>query len=104
MMSKKVTTLQRELEDLKAQITALETSLAEKPDYGMGKGDPAITRWEMDQAMLKRLQERVASLKQSIARIQQGTYGTCEQCGGSINPERLAILPDTKICIRCAQS
>jgi len=103
-MSKKVTALQHDLEDLRAQIAALNASLEEKPDYGMGKGDPAVTRWELDQAMLKRLEERAASLEQSIAQIQQGTYGTCERCGRPINPERLAVLPDTKLCIRCAQS
>lgn len=96
--------LQHELEDLKDQIAALEEALEEKPDYGMGKGDPAITRWELDQAMLDRLRERAASLERSISRISQGTYGICERCGKPINPDRLAVLPDTKMCIECARS
>ena len=96
--------LRRELEELRRQITALEKGLEAKPDYGMGKGDPSITRWELDQAMLSDLKDRADSLEQQVSRISQGTYGICEHCGAPINPDRLAVLPDTKLCITCARS
>lgn len=96
--------LQKELEELEAQIAALEAGLQEKPDYGLGQGDPAITRWEFDQAMLERLKERAESLRRALGRLNEGTYGVCERCGRPIHPDRLEVLPDTKICIKCAQS
>ncbi|MGD2143880.1 MAG: TraR/DksA C4-type zinc finger protein [Anaerolineae bacterium] len=96
--------LQRELEELREQIAALEVALEQKPDYGMGKGDPSITRWELDRAMLGELQERAASLRRQLSRISQGTYGICDRCGKRIDPDRLAVLPDTEICIECARS
>jgi RNA polymerase-binding transcription factor DksA len=96
--------LQRELEELRRQIVMLERGLEEKPDYGMGKGDPSITRWELDQVMLSDLKRRAHSLEQQLSRISQGTYGICERCGGPINPDRLAVLPDTTLCIECARS
>jgi len=96
--------LQRELDELRQQIAALEAGVEEKPDYGMGKGDPSITRWELDQAMLADLKERAASLEKQLSRISQGTYGICERCGKAIDPDRLAVLPDTNICIECARS
>jgi hypothetical protein len=34
----KTSILQRELDELRAQITALERALGEKPDCGLGKG------------------------------------------------------------------
>jgi RNA polymerase-binding transcription factor DksA len=97
-------TLQNELDRLREQIAKLEMALAEKPDYGLGKGDPAITRWELDQALLRQSRERAASLEQALSRLSQGTYGTCVQCGGPIHPDRLAVLPDAKVCIRCARA
>jgi len=100
----RTTTLQRELDELQAQIAALETALEEKPDYGLGKGDPAVTRWELDYALLQRLKERVASLERALSRMSQGTYGICERCGRPIHPDRLAVLPDARICIHCAQA
>ena len=96
--------LKRELKELREQITALETAVREKPDYGMGEGDPSITRWELDQAMLADLKERATSLERQVRRISQGTYGICEVCGEPINPDRLAVLPDTTVCISCARS
>lgn len=91
--------LQRKLDKLRTRMTALETALEEKHDDGA-----TTTRWGLNRARLQRLKKRVASLEQAISRIDQGTYGICESCGKPINPDRLAILPDTKICIHCAQS
>jgi DnaK suppressor protein len=99
-----INALQHELRGLQGQIAALEAATAEQPDYGLGKGDPAITRWELDQAMLERLKKRAASLERSIEQIDRGTYGTCKQCGKPIDPDRLAVLPGAEFCIRCAQA
>ena len=96
--------LQRELDELRAQIAALDRALEEKPDYGLGRGDPAVTRWELNQALLRRLKRRAASLEHALSQASQGTYGTCVQCGKPIHPDRLAVLPDTQVCIHCAQA
>ena len=103
-MTKEIQVLKEELAKTKEQIAKLQAALQEKPDYGMGKGDPAIVRWELDQAILAQSKERAMSLEQALTRLQQGTYGTCEQCGQSIHPDRLAVLPETKLCIDCARS
>jgi RNA polymerase-binding transcription factor DksA len=34
----------------------------------------------------------------ALARIDQGTYGRCQECGGDIEPERLNALPYTPYC------
>ena len=102
--SREAEELQRELDALRDQIAMLEQELENKPDYGMGKGDPAITRWELDQAMLSDLRKRMTSLKQQLLRISQGTYGICDRCGHPIDRDRLAVLPDTNLCINCARS
>jgi len=39
----------------------------------------------------------------ALERIEQGTYGQCVECGQSIAPERLEVLPDTPLCISCAK-
>ncbi len=95
--------LQRELRELEQQIATLETSLEIKPNYGMGQGDPAVTQWELDQAMLERLQAHAAELRDALSRLELGTYGMCEGCGESIHPDRLAALPDTRLCVICAR-
>jgi RNA polymerase-binding transcription factor DksA len=95
--------IEQELEQVRQQIAALKRATASKPDYGLGQGDPAITRWEMDRALLQRLQEREATLTRAIDGNDEG-YGVCVKCGNPIHPDRLAVLPDTEICINCARS
>jgi len=103
-MRRKQEALQQELDQLRAQISALEVSLDEKPDYGLGTGAPAVTRWELDRALLQRLKKRAASLERTLSGGDESAYGICAKCGGSIHPDRLAVLPDAKLCIRCART
>lgn len=43
-------------------------------------------------------------IEAAISRIAAGSYGTCEQCGKPINPERLEALPYATLCIACQSS
>lgn len=46
--------------------------------------------------------EEIAGLRHAVARIDDGSYGRCEQCGGDISYARLEALPATATCVRCA--
>ena len=45
------------------------------------------------------LLERVSA---ALARIDQGTFGRCQECGRDISRERLDAVPYTPYCIQCA--
>ena len=96
-------TLKTELEQVRAQIASLQSALDDKPDYGLGEGDPAITRQELDRALLERLKERSAGIEHALSAMADDEYGVCEECGQSIHPDRLTVLPDARTCIRCAK-
>jgi RNA polymerase-binding transcription factor DksA len=96
--------IQEELTRTRDRIAALEKSLEEKPDYGLGKGDPAIVHQELNRVLLQQSRGRAEKLEQALLRLRQGTYGTCERCGGDIHPDRLAVLSDVRLCIRCART
>jgi DnaK suppressor protein len=38
-----------------------------------------------------------------LERIEEGTYGQCEECGTKIPKTRLAAIPYATLCVRCAQ-
>ena len=95
--------LQQELEEAMSEIARLEERLEGKGDYGLGKGDPSIYEWEMCLALKQRAQNKARSLEVALRKAEEGDYGICEVCGQPIDPARLAILPDTKRCINCAQ-
>jgi DnaK suppressor protein len=99
----KETTLKKELERVQAQIASLQRALDDKPDYSLDEGDPAIARRELDRMLLKRLKERVAGIEHALMAMAEGSYDMCEECGWQIHPDRLAVLPDARTCIRCAK-
>ena len=41
-------------------------------------------------------------VEQSLARLDAGTYGKCEECGEPIDDARLAELPTARRCGTCA--
>lgn len=43
----------------------------------------------------------MGKIKEAIARIDDGTYGTCEECGERIGLDRLRARPVTTLCIDC---
>jgi DnaK suppressor protein len=40
----------------------------------------------------------------AIARMQDGTYGTCENCGKPIGDERLDARPVARLCLDCKKN
>jgi DnaK suppressor protein len=68
--------------------------------------DPAdLASNETDQSFTIRLRERerklLAKIDRSLAKIAEGNYGVCEQCGEEIGEGRLKARPVTDLCIRC---
>jgi DnaK suppressor protein len=45
---------------------------------------------------------RVAAIDRALVRLSDGSYTTCERCGGPIPPERLAALLAARTCVGCA--
>jgi RNA polymerase-binding transcription factor DksA len=54
------------------------------------------------EALLSRARHRLADLDRAVERLREGSYGTCERCGGPIAAERLAARPEARTCIACA--
>ncbi len=49
-------------------------------------------------------EERIlAEADTALSRIEQGTFGGCEQCLCAIGEERLEALPYARFCVRCAR-
>ena len=42
-------------------------------------------------------------IEEALARIEDGSYGKCEGCGGQIGKERLKAVPHARLCIECKE-
>ena len=60
---------------------------------------------ETDRNFLLRIRDRerklILKIKEALARIEDGTFGICEECGEEISEERLKARPVTPLCIEC---
>jgi DnaK suppressor protein len=45
----------------------------------------------------------LTQIEASLERIEEGTYGQCEECGMKIPKTRLNAIPYAILCVRCAQ-
>ena len=55
-------------------------------------------------ALVQQAQHQLDEIDAATARVDAGTYGTCESCGQPIGEERLAARPVARTCIQCATS
>ncbi|KPK89168.1 MAG: conjugal transfer protein TraR [Deltaproteobacteria bacterium SM23_61] len=60
---------------------------------------------ESDRNFLLRMRDRerklIGKIKEALARIDDGTFGICEECGEDISEERLKARPMATLCIGC---
>ncbi len=54
------------------------------------------------EALATTLRETLTEVEHALAKIEAGTYGTCEACGQPIAPARLEAMPAARLCIDCA--
>ncbi len=60
---------------------------------------------ESDRNFTLRIRDRerklIGKIKEALERIEDGTFGICEKCGGDISFKRLEARPVTTYCIDC---
>lgn len=56
---------------------------------------------DMNLDFLARQTDELREVEDALARIEQGEYGICVDCGGEIEPERLEVQPAAVRCIEC---
>jgi RNA polymerase-binding transcription factor DksA len=64
-------------------------------------GQVTAERGEVE-ALVGTLRETLQEIDDALAKIEAGTYGQCESCGGPISDARLEAKPAARLCIQCA--
>jgi DnaK suppressor protein len=52
---------------------------------------------------LNSFRDTLIKLDESLRKLDEGSYGVCDDCGDEINPERLKILPFAIRCRDCQE-
>ncbi|MDQ2676563.1 MAG: TraR/DksA C4-type zinc finger protein [Actinomycetota bacterium] len=101
--------------DLRGRLAELDAEIGEltKPpeDAGsisfgkrVGEGtSQAIDRFAAV-GVAQELQPIRERIERALAKLDEGSYGTCDRCGAAIAPGRLKAAPESALCIDCARA
>src|SRR5262245_11787550 len=53
--------------------------------------------------LLENADRLLTEVNDALDRIEQGTFGRCENCGQEVSGERLEALPYARYCLQCAR-
>lgn len=102
--------LAEEAAGLQAEIDRAESDIADRfgdaiSDAGDDQADVGAKAYEREHelALTYNARELLAQTERALARIEDGTYGSCESCGEPIGKARLQAFPRATLCVSCKQ-
>lgn len=93
-------------EELRRRLATTDESQAPvAPDRAIGRLTrvDAMQAQQVALAMRRRQEQRLQRVEHALALIARGEYGACTRCREDIDPARLAVAPDTFVCVACAE-
>ena len=95
------------LDECRAAVADLEAGRETvSPDRAIGR----LSRLEAlnDQGVrnlrIERTRRRVSALESALARVDDEDFGLCDACGEPIPEARLLLVPESRVCIGCAEA
>ncbi len=98
--------LKKEHDRLSEEIQRQEVLTQDHPTSGNHMADDASEVFEQTKnlALKRHLEKMLEQVELAMHRIEKGSYGVCERCGGLISPERLQVMPSATLCMGCART
>jgi DnaK suppressor protein len=104
--------IRHELEARRDRARERVAALAQRPELGSAQGfgkrvgdgtTEAISRLT-EIGVGESLERGLSRTERALAKLDGGTYGTCDACGDPIARARLRAIPDGVLCLTCAAS
>lgn len=94
--------LQARLADLLERAEVIEDDLRHPLDADSSEQAVDLADDEALEGVDEVLRQEIGQIRMALLRIENGTYGTCSQCGKDISRKRLEARPIATRCIDCA--
>lgn len=101
--------LRRMLEERRTEIhqklRALREEIPSYQDEVRDNEEQSVTDFaqEMEFALMEMKAQTLTRIDEALLRVDQGTYGICDECDQEIAGARLKALPFALLCIDCQQ-
>ena len=102
--------LTSDIDRLTSELAAADAELSDLlRNSGDGAGDDqadsgssALER-EQELTLVNNTRDLLSQTQRALARIANGTFGTCESCGRAVGKARLQAFPRASLCVECKQ-
>ena len=106
VMRKRLETKQAELQQHIATLIGTPTQPEDSIQASDGVLEPEeeavdLEESDVDQTILNNEKTLLVEVQQALARIDNGTYGICSNCGQPIPEKRLEAIPWATLCVAC---
>jgi DnaK suppressor protein len=99
-----------DIDRLTSELAAADAELSDLlRNSGDGAGDDqadsgssALER-EQELTLVNNTRDLLSQTQRALARIANGTFGTCESCGRAVGKARLQAFPRASLCVECKQ-
>jgi len=102
--------ISQDLERLRIELARVEEEMNELiSDSGEGAGDDQADSGtktferEHEMSLVSNARDMVLQTERALERIENKTYGLCEDCGAAIGKPRLQVFPRATLCMICKQ-
>ncbi|SIN68930.1 TraR/DksA family transcriptional regulator [Agromyces cerinus] len=92
-----------EFGDVMSEVRAARSG-ASADDEHDPEGPTMTQEWSQRTAVLADARAELADIDHALARIDDGSYGFCSNCGKRITVPRLEARPTAELCIDCARN
>jgi DnaK suppressor protein len=104
--------IQQALRGRRHELLAELERLTEPPQAGasvafgkrVGDGTTEAVERLATTATARSIAGSIADIDRALEKIEEGTYGLCDDCGEVIPDARLEALPASALCVRCASA
>jgi len=103
LISKKLDILKEVKEEISKYVSGDNKQLV---DTANDEGDWAQVDISEDLSLQRLSAQRklMYNIDEAIRKIEEGTYGICEDCGEEISEKRLLVLPAATLCVDCQEN
>ena len=91
-----------ERDELLSQLSGVGAQAGDHYDANFADSSQVTAERGEAEALATKLRETLADVERALAKLDNGTYGTCEVCAKPIGEARLEAMPTARRCIACA--
>ena len=102
-ISKELARLRVELAHVEAEMNELITESGEGAGDDQADSGTKTFEREHEMSLVINARDMVLQTERALDRIDNKTYGNCEECGNAIGKARLQVFPRATLCMICKQ-